>query len=102
MARQAGYEIVLRLRLPVDQKDISDTIAKAKAVQKAEGGDIAGLLDSQEFEIKEFKQTFTSWNTGTGRAGEEETDEESASSQQQRGGRFGRTVAQRYEEVTLN
>ena len=102
MARQAGYEIVLRIRLPVDQKDISDTIAKAKAVQKAEAGDIAGLLDSAEAEVKEFKQTFTSWNTGTGRAGsEQEESEESASNQFGRGGRLGRSTA-RYEEITLN
>lgn len=102
MARQAGYEITLRLRLPVDQKDISDTIAKAKAVQKAEAGDLAGLLDNPEVEVKEFKQSFTSWNTGTGRAGEEEETEETLSSQLKRVGRTGRVAAQKFEEITLN
>jgi len=102
MARQAGYVVVLEVRLPVDQKDINDTITKARIVQKAEQGDITALLDSPDVELKQFKQSFTSWNTGTGRAGSEQDEAaESASNQLQRGGRFGRSTA-RYEEVTLN
>lgn len=99
MARQAGYSVTLKLFVPVDQKDISDTIAKAKAVQAAESGDLSRLM--ADAEVEEFKQIFTSRNTGTGRAGSE-TDEEaqSASRQHERGGRFGRTAA-RFEEVTL-
>jgi len=102
MARQAGYEVTIRLRLPVDQKDINDTIAKAKAVQKAEAGDIAALLDLKEAEVKEFKQSFTSWNTGTGRAGEQDDDGQDDSPQLQRVGRIGRAGAQRFEEVTTH
>lgn len=71
MARQAGYAITLRLFVPVDQKDIQDTITKAKAVAKAEAGDLSAITDLAEAEITEFKHAFTSRNTGTGRASEE-------------------------------
>ena len=102
MARQAGYEITLRIRLPVDQKNTNDVIAKAKAIQKAEQGDIAALLENHEVDVKEFKQTFTSWNTGTGRAGTQRDEAaDDTSSQLLRAGQIGRTGAQRFE-VILN
>ena len=99
MARQAGYSVTIKLFVPVDQKDIQDTISKAKAIQAAEAGDISRIMDQAE--VEEFKHAFTSRNTGTGRAGSEEDQEaQSASRQHQRGGRTGRAAA-RFEEITL-
>lgn len=97
MARQAGYSVTLKLFVPVDQKDISDTIAKAKAVQAAESGDLSRLMDMAE--VEKFDQLFTSRNTGTGRAGSETSEETTVSPLFGRGGR-GRSPA-RFEQ-TLN
>lgn len=91
MARQAGYLITLRLFLPVDQKDIGDTIAKARAVQAAEAGNLASIAEAETIE---FRQVFTSRNTGTGRAGAEDA-EEKAFSQAERGIRRAKAPAQR-------
>lgn len=100
MARQAGYSVTIKLFIPVEQNDINDVLAKAKAIQAAENGDLSRVMD--EAQVEEFKQAFTSRNTGTGRAGSEEDQEaQSASRQHQRGGRFGRAAA-RFEEITLN
>jgi len=99
MARQAGYQVTIKLFVPVDQRDIQDTIAKAKAIQAAENGDISRIMDQAE--VEEFKHAFTSRNTGTGRAGSEQDEEAKASPQHGRGGRIGRAAA-RFEEVTYN
>lgn len=98
MARQAGYSVTIKLFVPVDQKDINDTIAKAKAVQAAENGDITRIVEIAE--VEKFDQLFTSRNTGTGRAGSESDEEAKVSPLFNRGGR-GRAPA-RFEEITLN
>lgn len=76
MARQAGYEIVIRLRLPVDQKDIDDNEDKIAVMKQAIAGNLTALLRHPDTVVRDFTQTFTSWNDGTGRAAEKDSDDD--------------------------